>query len=202
MNLMDNEKKTSKKKDDRVRTWTFIVYPDSAPTDWKEQLTSLGVKGAISPLHDRDVNADGTPKKAHFHVVITFDGKKSFEQIKEITDSLNAPMPQKGKSANGLVRYFTHIDNPEKAQYKQSDIVAFGGFDIRTVFELSRTDKLGVLKEVLKFCKDNEITEMHVLMDILIQQEEHQYLEWLDLVANKNTLIVSAYLASLRHSTK
>ena len=52
------------------------------------------VPGFISPLHNKDVNADGTPKKPHWHVILTFKGLKSYEQVKAITDKLNAPAPQ------------------------------------------------------------------------------------------------------------
>ena len=48
------------------------------------------VPGFISPLHDSDINADGEPKKPHWHVILTFKGLKSYEQVKAITDQLNA----------------------------------------------------------------------------------------------------------------
>ena len=50
------------KKDDRARTWTFIVYPESAPQNWRELLDECHVSWVESPLHDKDVNPDGTVK--------------------------------------------------------------------------------------------------------------------------------------------
>lgn len=47
---------------DRKRNWVFVVYPESAPENWREQLKEMLVPGFISPLHDKDVNADGSPK--------------------------------------------------------------------------------------------------------------------------------------------
>ena len=41
----------------KKRNWAFVVYPESAPSDWIEQLQQRGVVGAISPLHDKDLNA-------------------------------------------------------------------------------------------------------------------------------------------------
>ena len=38
---------------------------ESAPSDWIEQLQLSGAQFAISPLHDKDLNATGEPKKAH-----------------------------------------------------------------------------------------------------------------------------------------
>ena len=50
-------------KEQRKRNWVFVVYPDSAPENWVEKLREMRVPGFISPLHDKDVNPDGEPKK-------------------------------------------------------------------------------------------------------------------------------------------
>ena len=105
------------KKDVRARTWTFILYPESAPENWRYILDGYHIPWVESPLHDKDVNPDGTVKKAHRHIILLFDGKKSFEQVKDITDALNAPIPQKTANTKGLVRYLIHMDNPEKQAF-------------------------------------------------------------------------------------
>ena len=46
----------------RGRNWWIVVYPESLPENWKEIISTEPV--AISPLHDKDVNADGTKEKA------------------------------------------------------------------------------------------------------------------------------------------
>ena len=57
----------------KKRNWTFVLYPESAPADWREQLQKTGLLCAISPLHDRDVNPDGEVKKAHYHVILIYE---------------------------------------------------------------------------------------------------------------------------------
>lgn len=52
----------------RSRTWAALVYPESAAEGWRETLEELHITGFISPLHDKDVNPDGTPKRH----IITF----------------------------------------------------------------------------------------------------------------------------------
>ena len=39
---------------DKARYFTFLLYPESIPADWKQRLELIGVPIAISPLHDRD----------------------------------------------------------------------------------------------------------------------------------------------------
>ena len=43
----------------KKRYWAFVLYPESAPSDWKDILQSTGLVCAISPYHDKDINPDG-----------------------------------------------------------------------------------------------------------------------------------------------
>ncbi|HAA0081853.1 TPA_asm: hypothetical protein GDG64_14435, partial [Listeria monocytogenes] len=56
------------------RDWTFIVYPESAPGDWRDILNKTHLRWIESPLHDKDVNADGEVKKEHWHILLSYDG--------------------------------------------------------------------------------------------------------------------------------
>ena len=80
----------------------------------------MHIEWVESPLHDKDLNASGEAKKPHIHILLLFGGVKSYEQVKEITDSLNCPIPQRCHNARALVRYMAHLDNPEKHQYYNS----------------------------------------------------------------------------------
>src|SRR5699024_8021253 len=123
--LIYNNNTMKKNKNQRTRNWPIIVYPESAPENWIDILQKEYVKMVVSPLHDKDVNPDDTLKKAHYHVLFMFDGVKSYNQVKSIADSVNAPIPQIVGSAKGLTRYMLHLDNPDKAQYDSSDLQAF-----------------------------------------------------------------------------
>lgn len=103
----------------RTRNWTFVVYPESVSSNWRDVLDEEHIQWVESPLHDKDTNADGEIKKAHIHVLVMYDGVKSYNQILEITNKINASVPQKCGSAKGLVRYMVHMDNPEKYQYSK-----------------------------------------------------------------------------------
>ena len=73
----------------KKRNWAFVVYPESAPSDWIEQLQLSGAQFAISPLHDKDLNATGEPKKAHWHVIVVY-GSPQRSNVKSLTERLNA----------------------------------------------------------------------------------------------------------------
>lgn len=147
-------------KDDRTRTWAFVAYPESLPPNWRAVLDEMGVPWACSPLHDKDVNeTTGEPKKPHYHVVLSFSGPKSYEQVKEITDKLNTTVPQKCHSVRGAVRYMAHLDNPEKAQYSTSDITSGMGFDVDDALKLSATEKDQILQQLENFIFGRHVRE-------------------------------------------
>ena len=116
-----------KKENLKKRNWTFVLYPESAPADWIEQLKLSGLMCAISPLHDKDVNPTGEPKKAHYHILLVYSGPTTFSAVAKFTASLNATIPQALESVRGMFRYFSHKDNPEKHQYNEADIINVNG---------------------------------------------------------------------------
>ncbi|MDH4961095.1 Rep family protein [Ligilactobacillus salivarius] len=182
------------KKDQRARTWTFVVYPESAPKNWVEMLDGYHVPWIQSPLHDKDVNPDGEKKKAHWHIVMLFDGKKSYSQIKEITDSINSPIPQKTLNTRGLVRYLIHMDNPEKYQYDRSEIVSHAGADVDQYFQLSTSSKNAVLWDIVQFIKQNKVDSLIDLMDYV---QANELRDWFDIICNRNSIIIKAVIDSV-----
>lgn len=38
------------------RDWAFVVYPESAPENWREILDETRMRWIESPLHDKDFN--------------------------------------------------------------------------------------------------------------------------------------------------
>lgn len=187
--------------DKRARVWTFEGYPsDSLPENYVSILNEeYHLCWAESPVHDADVNPDGTIKKAHIHFIVVFDGMKSYEQIKEITDRLNSPIPQVCRNPRSLVRYFIHLDNPEKHQYKQSDIKCHGGFSCDDYFKQSNSDIRKTLREIIQFIVDNDIREFGQLCEIIYAMDND---EWFDVLTNRNTLFLSQYLKSRHFMTK
>ena len=68
---------TEKTSNKRFRNFATVVYPESAPEGWQETLSEQFVPAFISPLHEKDINPTGEPKKPHYHVLIR-SGKRDF----------------------------------------------------------------------------------------------------------------------------
>jgi hypothetical protein len=175
----------------KKRNWAFVLYPESAPENWREELQKTGLQCAISPLHDRDMNPDSTPKKAHYHVILTYSGPTSYNVVKALTDGFNQPIPQALEQVRGYYRYLTHKDNPEKAQYDERDIKTINGFNIADFSELTRSEITQIKKTLQALIRQYDIIEYAQLMDFL--QDEEMNVEYE--VASNNTLFFDRYIA-------
>lgn len=179
----------------KKRNWAFVLYPESAPDDWRERLQQTGLPCAISPLHDRDVNATGEPKKPHYHVMVFYQGPTSYNVVKRLTDGLNQPIPQVVEQVRGYYRYLTHMDNPEKAQYSPADIRTLNGFDLGDFVEMTKSEATRFKRQLMEYIRENDLMEYADLMEMTMCDGVPP--EWFD-VASSNTLFFTAYLKSRR----
>lgn len=192
-----SEKKSSVKKDSRTRNWTCVIYPgDSAPDNWRDILDEEHIEWVESPLHDKDINGDGTTKKPHIHLLLMFGGVKTSEQVKEITDKLNCPIPIKVHNAKSLVRYMAHLDNPEKVRYSVADIKSHGGVDLEEMLRPSASERYIIIKEILEYVKLNNIIEFQDLLDYAI---ECHFDDWFPLLCDNSSYVCNMYIKSQRH---
>jgi hypothetical protein len=188
--------KKSSGKDERTRNWTFIIYPDSVPSNWKDIIDNEHIPWIESPLHEKDENADGEHKKPHWHILLLFDGKKSYEQIEELTKKLNATIPQKCANAKGLVRYMAHLDNPEKVQYSKSDIIGHGGADVTTYLKVTGSSRYQLIGEMRQWVEENHCTEFFMLFDYAADKK---FDDWFPLLCDNSAYIMGEYIKSRRH---
>lgn len=185
------------KADERGRNFTFVIYPgDSAPGNYAEILDDMHLQWAESPIHDKDLNGDGQPKKAHIHIAIFFDGKKTLEQVNEISQKVNGTIAQKVHNAQSLIRYFAHLDNPEKAQYSVSGIKSHGGLDIKNILAPSSSQRYEILREIMLFCVESDIFEFSDLCQYAL---DNHFDDWYPILVDHNTLVITKFLDSRRY---
>lgn len=193
---MANEKS---KKDTRTRNWTIVLYPESAPENWRSVLDEMHIEWIESPLHEDDVNANGEKKKAHWHILLMFGGVKSYEQVEELCAALNCPRPERCHNAKAMVRYMAHLDNPEKAQYNISDIIPHGGVDIAEMLRPNSSERYTLIREMISFIRDNDIVEFQDIMDYA---SEFRSDDWFPLLCDNSAFVIDKYVKSQRHRKK
>ncbi len=185
--------------------WSMIVYPDSAPKNWKELLIRTGYEIAISPLHDKDkwdhnspakevVNGEdgeiidvpegalykkGDAKKSHWHVIVKVPQRISFREMNtRMQDMLNCPLIHKCNSLKGMYQYFIHLNNPEKYQYEENEIEKYNGF----ILEANERERKIILKDVVDTIRECNIENYDEL--VFRFSDDIEYL---------NVIIIKAY---------
>ncbi|WP_115250029.1 replication protein [Streptococcus equi] len=125
---------------EKARYFTFLLYPESIPSDWELRLETLGVPMAISPLHDKDKSSvEGQEyKKAHYHVLyiaknpVTVDSVR--KKIKLLLGEKSLAMVQIVLNVENMYLYLTHESKDaiekKKHVYDKADIKLLNNFDI------------------------------------------------------------------------
>ena len=159
---------------DKARYFTFLLYPESIPEDWKTLLETIGVPMAISPLHDKDKSkVEGQEyKKAHYHVIyvaanpVTTDsvrfkiknllGKQSLAKVQIVSQSME-----------NMYAYLTHESKDaiakNKYKYAKKDIRLLNNFDIDRYVVLDVEDKDEMLNDVCDMIDDHGLANIREL---------------------------------------
>lgn len=177
----------------KKRNWAFVLYPESVPDNWIEILQQSGLQCAISPLHDKDLNATGEEKKPHWHVIACYQGPTSYNVVCKLSqETLKGTIPQALEQVRGYYRYLTHKDNPEKAQYNENDIVTVNGFNVMDFAELTKSEILHIKLRIHEIIEEEDFTEYIDLMNFLRYTEMFTEYD----VASSNTMFFNSLLKS------
>ena len=182
-------------KETRSRAWTVVVYPESCPENWVEIMNAWNIEYVISPLHDKDLNGAEEEKKAHWHVLLKFEGMKSIEQVSELVKPLNCPRPQRVHSPKSLVRYFLHLDHPDKHRYSASDLRIYGGIDIQDLLKPGTSERYTIIADMMDFVDNNGIEEY---CDLVRYARDKERETWFPVLCDTATYLLSTYIKSQR----
>lgn len=177
----------------RTRNYCCVIYPDSAPDNFLDLINGLLVPCVLSPLHDKDVNPDGEPKKPHYHFMVCFEGVKTVDQAKEVFEVVKGVVPPSPevKSVRSMARYFCHLDNPDKFQYNIQDVRCFGGLDYMSMIG-SAADKYVAIREMIDFCNQNHVFSYSELLEYASQHRQ----DWFRMLCDSCTMVMKEYLKS------
>lgn len=183
----------SKNETKRTRNFATVVYPESAPENWLDILGEAKIPALVSPLHDRDVNPDGEVKKAHYHVLILFEGVKTSEQAKEVFNTIGGVGLEIVQSIRGYARYLCHLDNPEKYQYDQAEVRQFGGADFVSTIGLA-TDRYRAIGEMIDYCHEFDVLEFADLLEYARLER----FEWFRILCDNGAFVMREHIKSRR----
>ena len=84
------------------------------------------VRAAVYIVHDKDKNDDGTDKEKHIHIMLCTYNAATLGQVRRWFPSNQNTLGQVLNDDEQMLRYLTHKDNPEKAQYSDEEVITFG----------------------------------------------------------------------------
>lgn len=177
----------------------FIVYPDSAPSDWIETLQNQGYVFCISPLHDKDTTGQGEAKKPHYHVLFVWNNPTKWQTAAGLCEITNSPICIPIQNLRTKYDYLTHKNDPNKAQYDPADIQCVNGFAISKYETLTADEVRAKVAELTKLCFELNIIEYADLIAYLLHNE---MLDEFDVASNRTLYFSNICKGIWRKSAK
>lgn len=157
-----------------------ILYPDSATYDADKLIMAMAdehLTFAVSPIHDRDVESDGSPKKRHYHLLLAYSSATTLNNIRRWIMACGMPESELHSvrvcaSGVGYFRYLTHKDNPDKARYNDKDIRVYNDSDdLFKKFSKTASEKIDDLVRIFQIVDELNTISFHCLIQYLMLNE-------------------------------
>lgn len=167
---------------EKARYFTFLLYPESIPSDWELKLELLGVPIAISPLHDKDKSdVEGQQyKKAHYHVLyiaknpVTADSVRW--KIKKTLGEKSIAMVKVVLNVENMYLYLTHESKDaiakKKHVYNKADIKLINNFDIDRYVTLDVEEKGEIFNLIVSLIRAYTLQNLFDLYDFIDENGE------------------------------
>ena len=186
-----------------------LLYPSSTTYDTDKLIKALAEEHftfAVSPIHDRDVEDDGSLKKGHYHLLLAYSSATTLSNIRGWFNACGMPESDLHSvrvcaSGVGYFRYLTHKDNPDKVQYDVKDIRIFNDYnEIFKKFSNAEVDKIDKLVHIFQIVDELNTISFHSLIQYLMLN----YRDLFKLITSSSALAicVKEYQRSLEYDMK
>lgn len=188
----DAQKRADARRGPRARGWACVVYPESSPAGWLDALADKHVQVLVSPLHDSDVTADGTPKKPHWHVLAMFEAPATEKAAASLfaAAGVTAP-PEMVRSIKAYARYLVHMDDHDKHRYSEADVVELCGASWGAAALDEHEERDRILSEVEDWLDEQGVTSYRALCRFARAHKP----EWVHVIRT-STIHLMAYVRS------
>lgn len=187
----------------KSRYWMAELYPESMSMSLEqiEDIITESGQEAICCLHDKDVDPDGSIKKAHYHFIFMWAGPTTYKCAVEKYKPLGFVFPPEYKAQvvnlRGAARYLLHLDHPHKYQYPREAVKCFGGVDYDDIVT-SESDAMMVLQEIYAFIDKLQI----IYYRRLVMYASANRPDWFRVLTNQYRENVIAYCRSIQYELR
>lgn len=148
----------------KARYWVGVLYPENMRQDWETVIGELLQLPYVYCIHNADVNADGTPRKVHVHLMIAFPNTTTYKNALEVFNLLSADgckacnTVQKVINVRYMYNYLIHDTEDSRKKHKHlydlGERVCGNCFDIGGYEQLDLNTKKAMRKELAKVIFD------------------------------------------------
>lgn len=150
-----------------VETPHFVVWPVAQAKPKDKEAYSVTDDGLFCFTA---LPSPGDKKKPHFHAQVNLDYAHSRDTF---LGKLGLPEEcfyywEPVNSWSGLLRYYAHMDSPDKAQYRPTDIQSIFGFDLSPIYRKGESEKINEFEYVYAIVDSSKGLTLKSLTDRLI----------------------------------
>ena len=190
----NNVKEKRKRSDRKFKKCMFIAYPDSFNIEDIERLKwKFGIYDYTYILHNRDLDENGVLKKPHYHIIIRMHKEIRTRAIAKAFGLLES-QESNIMSLNewNAYRYLLHIDDKDKAQYNESEIVSTEDISgMRLSSDKPVNDRLCNLQTIIKDIQEYSLRNVGELIRFYVYKNE---IELISMIQKDNNLIRALFI--------
>lgn len=200
--------------------WDFLEYCDGlhitlvvSPIHNMDEYTAEDVRQWIKRHSDKDhysfITDDleeldkvapkvGDKKKGHIHFALKLDGRQNGKAFSDLFADF-IPIPptrwQRVIKWDSAIRYFAHMDSPDKYQYSSMEIQGFGGVDLSMLSNVDKISRTKTLMFIKKEMYEHKFEYFHQLDRWAYQTGD---IDVINMVAGRSSYFVGLF-SSIRH---
>ena len=178
---MKETKQENKKNQFRSRKFQILAYPESSP-NLIDILKNLGWD-FIGILHDKDKNKDGSIKKPHWHIYLSFvNACFNSSIVRQLGLSDNFVRKMEKTNEVKFLAYLTHFQSKDKHKYDDSELIYSSDAMLELVMNARNQLETAVFTEsqkvtcLLKLIDELGITTMKKLVEVACYNELYDVL--------------------------
>ena len=179
----------------KARPYTCLVYPDSAPENWRQIARDLHIPFVVSPLHEADPDEE-YQYKPHWHVILYFSGNHAPNQVRQLCKIFGGVCPPDDykfviRDLPEECRYLCHIGYPDKPQYDPLSVEVYGPINYLDLIETDQ-DTANYLIDITMYVLEHGVTSFIKFMAWCSQYKR----SWYNTCVKRNTYYVRQIIQS------
>lgn len=172
--------------DSKSKYWWAVCYQENMLPDWEEKISDLVQISYAYCKHTLDIDTKSEHRKDHVHIILAFNNTTTYNHAMSVFSRLNDVGKKAVNKCEQIISirraydYLIHdtedCKKKNKYLYPVSDRITGNNFDIGSLEQLAKTDRLKIQKELAQSIIDNGFTDFaKFYMYVVSNYEDSNY---------------------------